>query len=265
MSLHLYHVDAFTDRLFGGNPAAVVPLSEWLPDDVMGAIAAENNLSETAFFIPAGDSGVDFHLRWFTPTVEVDLCGHATLASAFVLFSELAWQSDTLRFTTASGLLPVCRRDDGMITLDFPARPGHGMDLPEGLESAMGQTVVDFRRAVMNMAVLPDESAVCRVKPDLGYIRHLEGDGLIITAAGDSCDCVSRYFAPNSGIDEDPVTGSAHCTIAPYWAEKLGKASLRARQVSKRGGDVYCELVDDRVLISGHACLYSEGQLALVE
>ena len=265
MALHLYQVDAFTNRLFGGNPAAVVPLSEWLPAAVMGAIAAENNLSETAFFIPAGDSGVDFHLRWFTPTVEVDLCGHATLASAFFLFSELAWQSDTLRFTTASGLLSACRRDDGMITLDFPARLGRGMDLPEGLESAMGQTVVDFRRAVMNMAVLQDESAVRAFKPDLDYIRHLEGDGLIITAAGNSCDCVSRYFAPNSGIDEDPVTGSAHCTIAPYWAEKLGKASLTARQVSKRGGDVYCELVDDRVLISGHACLYSKGQLVSVE
>mgnify|MGYP001169333847 FL=1 len=265
MSLHLYHVDAFTNRLFGGNPAAVVPLSEWLPDDVMCAIAAENNLSETAFFLPAGDGVADFHLRWFTPTVEVDLCGHATLASAFVLFSELAWQSDMLRFITASGLLSACRQGDGLITLDFPARPGHEIDLPEGLESAVGQTVIDFRRAVMNMAVLQDEPAVHAVKPDLDYIRHLEGDGLIITAAGDSCDCVSRYFAPNSGIDEDPVTGSAHCAIAPYWAEKLGKTSLTARQVSKRGGDVYCEVVDDRVLISGHACLYSKGQLASVE
>ena len=265
MSLHLYQVDAFTNRLFAGNPAAVVPLSEWLPEDVMCAIAAENNLSETAFFIPAVDSGSDFHLRWFTPTVEVDLCGHATLASAFVLFTELAWQSDMLRFTTASGLLSARCRDDGMITLDFPACPGREMDVPEGLEFAIGQPVVDFRRAVMNMAVLQDESAVRAVKPDLDYIRHLEGDGLIITAPGDSCDCVSRYFAPNSGIDEDPVTGSAHCAIAPYWAEKLGKTSLTARQVSKRGGDVYCEVVDDRVLISGHACLYSKGQLASVE
>ena len=265
MSLHLYQVDAFANRLFGGNPAAVVPLSEWLPDHVMCAISAENNLSETAFFVPAIDDGADFHLRWFTPTVEVDLCGHATLASAFVLFSELAWQSDLLRFTTASGLLSVRRRDDGMITLDLPALSGHEMDVPEGLESAIGQHVVDFRRAVMDMAVLQDESAVCGVKPDLDYLRSLEGDGLIITSAGDSCDCVSRYFAPNSGVDEDPVTGSAHCTIAPYWAEKLGKTSLIARQVSKRGGDVYCELVDDRVLISGHACLYFKGQLASVE
>tara|TARA_B100000902_G_scaffold110723_1_gene112151 strand:+ start:957 stop:1754 length:798 start_codon:yes stop_codon:yes gene_type:complete len=265
MSLHLYQVDAFTKRLFGGNPAAVVQLSEWLPDDVMCAIAAENNLSETAFFMPAIDIGADFHLRWFTPTVEVDLCGHATLASAFVLFSELGWQSELLRFQTVSGLLSALRRDDGMITLDFPALPGHEIDVPEGLESAIGQPVVDFRRAVMNMAVLQDESAVCGVNPDLDYIRHLEGDGLIITAMGDSCDCVSRYFAPNSGIDEDPVTGSAHCTIVPYWAEKFGKASLTARQVSKRGGDVYCELAEDRVLISGHACLYSKGQLASVE
>ena len=139
------------------------------------------------------------------------------------------------------------------------------MNVPEGLESAIGQHVIDFRRAMMNMAVLRDESAVCEVIPDLDYIRHLEGDGLIITSAGDSCDCVSRYFAPNSGIDEDPVTGSAHCTIAPYWAEKLDKASLIARQVSKRGGDVYCELVDDRVLISGHACLYLKGRLESVK
>ena len=265
MSLHLYHIDAFTKRLFRGNPAAVVPLSEWLPDDVMCAISAENNLSETAFFIPAIDNDADFYLRWFTPTVEVDLCGHATLASAFVLFSELAWQSDLLRFMTASGLLSARRRGDGMITLDLPALPGYEMDAPEGLESAIGQRVIDFRRAVTNMAVLQDESAVCGVKPDLEYIRHLEGDGLIITSAGDSCDCVSRYFAPNSGIDEDPVTGSTHCTIAPYWAEKLEKASLIARQLSKRGGDVYCELGDDRVLISGHACLYFKGQLASVE
>ncbi|MBU74274.1 MAG: isomerase [Rhodospirillaceae bacterium] len=265
MSLYLYQVDAFTDRLFGGNPAAVVPLSKWLSDEVMCAIAAENNLSETAFFIPDVDSSADFHLRWFTPTVEVDLCGHATLASAFVLFTELAWQSDMLRFTTASGPLSARRWDDGMITLDFPARPGREMDVPEGLAVAIGNPIIDFRRAVMNMAVLQDESAVCAVKPDLDYIRHLEGDGLIITAAGDSCDCVSRYFAPKSGIDEDPVTGSAHCTIAPYWAEKLGKPSLTARQLSKRGGDVYCEFTEDRVLISGHACLYSIGQLAPVE
>ena len=265
MSLYLYQVDAFTDRLFGGNPAAVVPLSEWLPDDVMCAISAENNLSETAFFIPAIDNGADFHLRWFTPTVEVDLCGHATLASAFVLFSELAWHSDLLRFATPSGLLSARRRDNGMIKLDLPARPGNEMEVPEGLESAIGQHVIDFRRAVMNMAVLQDESAVCGVKPDLDYIRHLEGDGLIITSTGDSYDCVSRYFAPNLGIDEDPVTGSAHCTIAPYWAEKLDKASLIARQVSNRGGDVYCEVVDDRVLISGHASLYFKGQLASIE
>ena len=264
MSIQLFHVDAFTDRLFGGNPAAVVPLSDWLPDEVMCAIAAENNLSETAFFIPAADSGADFHLRWFTPTVEVDLCGHATLASAFVLFTALGWQADKLRFASASGTLTAIPAEDGMITLDFPARAGAGMPAPDGLVAAIGQPVIGFRRAVMNMAILESEAAVRMAQPDLDYIRQLDGDGLIITAAGDSCDCASRYFAPNSGIDEDPVTGSAHCTIAPYWAEQLGKTVLAARQVSKRGGDIRCELAGDRVLISGHACLYSSGQLASI-
>lgn len=264
MSIQLFHVDAFTDRLFGGNPAAVVPLSDWLPDEVMCAIAAENNLSETAFFIPAADSGADFHLRWFTPTVEVDLCGHATLASAFVLFTALGLQADKLRFASASGTLTAIQAEDGMITLDFPARAGAGMPVPDGLVAAIGQPVIGFRRAVMNMAILESEAAVRMAQPDLDYIRQLDGDGLIITAAGDSCDCASRYFAPNSGIDEDPVTGSAHCTIAPYWAEQLGKTVIAARQVSKRGGDIRCELAGDRVLISGHACLYSSGQLASI-
>ena len=264
MSLQLFHVDAFTDRLFGGNPAAVVPLSDWLPDEVMCAIAAENNLSETAFFIPAPDSGADFRLRWFTPTVEVDLCGHATLASAFVLFTALGWQADKLRFASASGKLTAIQAEDGMITLDFPVRAGADMPVPDGLAAAIGRPVIGFRRAVMNMAILESEAAVRMAQPDLDYIRQLDGDGLIITAAGDSSDCASRYFAPNSGIDEDPVTGSAHCTIAPYWAEKLGKTVLAARQVSKRGGDIRCELAGDRVLISGHACLYSSGQLASI-
>ena len=261
MSLHLYQVDAFTNRLFAGNPAAVVPLSEWLPEDVMCAIAAENNLSETAFFIPAVDSGADFHLRWFTPTVEVDLCGHATLASAFILFTELAWQSDMLRFTTASGLLSARRRDDGMIMLDFPARAGRQMPVPDGLEAAIGMPVREFHKAVMNMAVLDDEAAVRRARPDLDYIRHLEGDGLILTGAGADCDCASRYFAPHCGIDEDPVTGAAHCTIIPYWAARLGTASLHARQVSARGGELWCRLAGDRVLISGHAVLYMTAEI----
>ena len=264
MSLQLYQVDAFTDSLFGGNPAAVVPLNAWLPDDTMCAIAAENNLSETAFFIPAeDDNAADFHLRWFTPTTEVALCGHATLASAFVLFTACGWTGRTLRFSSASGMLFAEREDDGLITLDFPSRPGRELDVPEGLEAALGQPVISFQRAVMNMAVLEDEAAVRAVVPDLGYISRLEGDGLIITAAGDVGDCASRYFAPNSGIDEDPVTGSAHCTIAPYWARQLSKTVLDARQVSKRGGVLRCMLQDDRVRITGACRLYMSGQLAL--
>ena len=199
MSVHLYQIDTFTNRLFRGNPAAVVPLSEWLPDDVMCAISAENNLSETAFFKPAIDDGADFHLRWFTPTMEVDLCGHATPASAFIAFNELAWQSELLRFTTASGLLSARLQNDGVITLDLPILPGHEMAVPERLESAIGQHVVHFRRAVMNMAVLQDESAVCGVKPDLNYIRHLEGDGLIITSAGTHAIAYHAILPPIRG------------------------------------------------------------------
>ena len=261
MSLPLFQVDAFTDQPYSGNPAAVVPLDSWLDAGRMQAIAAENNLSETAFLVSSSAPDTDFEIRWFTPTSEVSLCGHATLASAFVLFARLGWQKDDIRFSSASGTLATTRRDDGMITLDFPARAGVQMPVPEGLEAAIGMPVLEFRKAVMNMAVLDDEAAVRAAKPDLDYIRHLDGDGLILTGAGLDCDCASRYFAPHCGIDEDPVTGSAHCTITPYWAARLGTDNIHARQVSARGGELWCRLAGERVQISGHAVLYMTGAI----
>ena len=187
MALPLYQVDAFTDRLYAGNPAAVVPLESWLDAETMQAIGAENNLSETAFLVPAENAETDFEIRWFTPAAEVNLCGHATLASAFVLFSQLGWDRDEIRFSSASGGLAARREADGKITLDFPARDGVPMPVPDGLEAAIGAPLVEFRRAVMNLAVLESEAAVRAVTPDLDYIHDLEGDGLVITGPGEGC------------------------------------------------------------------------------
>ena len=180
----------------------------------------------------------DFDIRWFTPAAEANLCGHATFASAFVLFNQLGWDRDEIRFASASGALAARRESSGMITLDFPVQEALRIPLPEGLEAAIGSRVVEFRRAVMNLAVLESEEAVRAAVPDLGYIRDLKGDGLVITGPGEACDCTSRYFAPQCGIEEGPVTGSAHCTVIPYWAARLGRNRLHARQVSTRGGDL---------------------------
>ena len=264
MELTIYQVDAFTDRVFAGNPAAVMPLTEWLPDDVLQAIALENNLSETAFFVPTQDDpNHDFHLRWFTPAIEVDLCGHATLASAAVLCRELGWAHDEIRFKALAGDLIVRRRKD-LFELDFPVRAPVAEEPPAGFAEALGTKPVEFYKAKKFMAVLESEAAVKSVQPDMDFIAGMTGDGLIVTARGsaekgESVDCVSRYFAPHAGIPEDPVTGSAHCTIIPYWAEKLGRKELYVRQISARGGDLYCTLVDDRVLIAGQAVLYMKG------
>lgn len=259
MAQSLFQVDAFTDRPFAGNPAAVVLLDSWLGADKMQAIAAENNLSETAFLGLSSDMDSDYEIRWFTPTTEVELCGHATLASAFVLFTVGEWGEGDICFSSASGRLVAKQQEDGKITLDFLARDGVQMPVPDGLEDAIGMPVRAFHKAVMNMAVLDDEAAVRAARPDLDYIRHLDGDGLILTGAGADCDCASRYFAPHCGIDEDPVTGAAHCTIIPYWAARLGTDRLHARQVSARGGELWCQLSGNRVLISGYAALYMSG------
>lgn len=258
MKLPLYQVDAFTSRPFAGNPAAVCPLPRWLDDAVLAAIAAENNLSETAFVVEHGEG---WELRWFTPAAEVDLCGHATLATAFVLFGQDPSRQELRFHTREAGELLVSRRGDELV-LDFPSRPPSPIETPAGLVAALGGVEPEaLLRATKTMAVLRDESAVRALAPDLGYVEAMQGDGLIVTAPGDEVDFVSRYFAPHVGIDEDPVTGSAHCTLTPYWAERLGKVSLRARQVSARGGELGCTLRGDRVELSGRAVLYLEGTI----
>jgi PhzF family phenazine biosynthesis protein len=257
MRLPLYQVDAFTSRLFGGNPAAVVPLEAWLPDDVLAAIAAENNLPETAFVLPRHDPAP---LRWFTPAVEVDLCGHATLATAHVLFEHVLPGRQRIAFSTRSGTL-VVTRDGELLSMDFPARPGIEVAVTAELVAALGRRPSQAYRARDLMAVFDDESAVRDLEPDLERIATLDAFAVIATAPGREVDFVSRFFAPAQGIPEDPVTGSAHCTLTPYWAERLGKARLAARQLSRRGGELYCTLRGDRVDIAGRAVEYLRGEI----
>lgn len=261
MRLSIYQVDAFTDALFAGNPAAVVPLGSWLPDATLQAIAAENNLSETAFFIPDGEG---WELRWFTPTEEVDLCGHATLASAFVLGTVLSPGRDSFTFTTRkAGALTVTREGD-VFTLDFPSRPPSPLAVPPvGLIEALGGPApVELLSSRDTLVVYEDEAAVRALAPNMNLLAGVDSFAVCVTAPGrDGVDFVSRFFAPANGISEDPVTGSAHCTLIPYWAARLGKDRLRARQVSARGGSLACELVGDRVKIGGKAVLYLEGAI----
>lgn len=263
MPLPYFVVDAFTDRPFAGNPAAVVPLDAWLPDATMAAIAAEMALAETAFFVPDGD---DFRLRWMTPAVEVDLCGHATLATAHVLMRVLHPGRTAVRFHTRSGLLTVTAAGDGA-TLDFPARVPVRIDEPDlqaAVAAALGAPVVELWRSRNLVAVLADAAAVRALAPDFRRVNALPTEGVIATAAGDDGhDLVSRYFTPQHGIDEDPVTGSAHCTLTPLWAGKLGRTTLRAFQASRRGGAMVCELAGDRVRMTGRSVLMARGELLL--
>ena len=255
MKIPLFQVDAFTGRVFGGNPAAVCPLEAWLDDAKMQAIAAENNLSETAFFVEAGDH---YELRWFTPTAEVDLCGHATLATAFVLFEDLEVEGDEVRFETRSGQLTV-RRDGDKLAMDFPAKPPQPCAEPEGLAEALGRAPEETFAADDYLAVFASESDVRTLEPDFARLARLDRRGVIVTAQGSAADFVSRFFAPKAGIPEDPVTGSAHCTLVPYGAKRLGASRLTAHQVSARGGELYCEDRGDRVIIAGCAVKYLEG------
>jgi PhzF family phenazine biosynthesis protein len=257
MELSIDQVDAFTDRLFAGNPAAVCPLDAWLPDAAMQAIAAENNLSETAFFVPRGE---DYDLRWFTPTVEVDLCGHATQASGFIVMSRLAPQRSSVRFHTRSGPLTVTRRDD-MFAIDLPAQPPEPCSMPPKFVAALGRTPAQILGAQKYLALYDSQAAVAALAPDTAAMIDIDRDGVIVSAPGSDCDFVSRYFAPHAGIPEDPVTGSAHCTLVPYWAKRLGKSRLHARQISRRGGELFCELTGDRVVVAGRAALYLEGRI----
>jgi PhzF family phenazine biosynthesis protein len=261
LSIPIYQVDAFSDQLFGGNPAAVCPLKEWLPAPQMQKIAAENNLAETAFFIPQGK---DFELRWFTPEAEVDLCGHATLATAHVLFSQLNFKGDTIHFhTMKAGTLTVSRRDD-LYTLDFPSRVPQSCEVPAGLIEALGgKEPVAVLRSRDYFIVYETEADVLALVPNFAALSRIESLGFVVTAPGDNSDFVSRFFAPSAGIDEDPVTGSAHCNLIPYWAERLGKFKLHAYQVSARRGELWCENKGDRVLMSGKAVTYLKGEIFL--
>jgi len=258
MRLQIYQVDAFTDRVFGGNPAAIVPLENWLPDAMLQAIAAENNLSETAFFVKRAD---DWHLRWFTPAVEVDLCGHATLASAHVIFTRLDAARSAARFTTKSGPLEV-RRDGDWLAMDFPAWPPSPCPPSDVFAQALGRAPREILGARDYLCVFGSAAEVKELKPDMARIATLDRFAVCVTAPGDGdCDFVSRFFAPAKGVPEDPVTGSAHCMLIPYWARRLGKTTLLARQVSTRGGELRCALRGERVGIAGKAVLYLEGHI----
>jgi len=260
MNVPIYQVDAFSSRLFAGNPAAICPLSEWLPDSTLQAIAAENNLAETAFYIVRDGQ---YHLRWFTPGVEVDLCGHATLASAHVIFEmrrELA--TPRVSFMTKSGEL-IVTRDGDLYALDFPARPPVETTYDDKLFEALGSTPKVVLGARDYLCVFETEAEVRALKPNMEKLAAIDRFATIVTAPGKDCDFVSRFFAPAKGVPEDPVTGSAHCTLIPYWSARLGKTKLFARQVSARGGELWCEHRGDRVIIAGKAAAYLEGTIRI--
>jgi PhzF family phenazine biosynthesis protein len=262
MKLPLYWIDAFTRHIFSGNPAAVVPLKSWLADDKLQLIAFENGLSETAFFVRT--SAHAGHLRWFTPAAEVDLCGHATLATAFVAFNWLGQTGDRLGFDSRSGPLTVTRIGE-LLELDFPAQHAEPVTAPPAaLLAGLGARPREWHRSRNSyLAVFASESEVLDVRPDFGAWASLGDTRLIVTAPGRDSDFVSRFFAPGVGVPEDPVTGSAHCTLIPYWAQRIGKTKLHARQVSARGGELFCEFAGQRVKIGGHCALYLRGELEL--
>ena len=259
MRIRLVQVDAFTDKTFGGNPAAVCPLERWLPDDLLQAIAAETNLSETAYFVPKGG---EYELRWFTPVAEIDLAGHPTLATAWVMINTLGIARDTFVFHTKIGDTLVVSRDGERLAMDFPARP----PLPKAIgdvAAALGARPVEVLAARDGLAVYSSADEVRALRPDMAKVAALDCFGLIATAPGKDCDFVSRFFVPKHNIPEDPVTGSAHTTLIPYWAKALGKADLFARQISKRGGELWCRHRGDRVTIAGSCAPYLEGWIEL--
>ena len=263
MKIPIYQVDAFTGQLFSGNPAAVCPLEQWLDKQSMQNIAAENNLSETAFFVKKGEG---FEIRWFTPTIEVDLCGHATLASAHVIFNYLDFKAEVIKFQSKSGELRVTRSGD-LLTLDFPATKPEPMEIPCQLTEALNATPRAIYRSRDLLALFEKEEDIVSMRPDFGILLDVLTSqdclGMIVTAPGNQSDFVSRFFAPPAGIDEDPVTGSAHTTLTPFWAERLDKKSLHAYQVSQRKGELFCELAGDRALISGKAVTYLKGEIEI--
>lgn len=260
MDIPLYQIDAFASELFTGNPAAVCPLDEWLADELMQSIAAENNLSETAFFVAERDGS--YRIRWFTPASEVDLCGHATLASGYVLFHLLGYEKNKITFHSRSGVLTVTR-DDDWLTLDFPAQPPVACEIPDTVLNAFSATPVECLQSEDLMVVFARESDVKAAAPDFGQLMKIESRGIIITATSRQWDFVARFFAPRYGIPEDPVTGSAYTQLVPYWASRTGKKRFRAKQVSARGGELNCTLAGDRVFISGKATRYLEGTIRI--
>jgi len=259
MKLPVYIVDAFTDKLFGGNPAAVCPLHEWLPDKLMQSLATENNLSETAFIIEEDDH---YRIRWFTPSTEVKLCGHATLASAHIFYTELNHTKSEVWFESLSGMLKVSRKDQDTYTLDFPSNPPEETnDIPAGIFEGLGiDEAPVFKTSFDYMVLASNQQMIEDLKPDFVSLATVKARGVIVTARGNGADFVSRCFYPQTGINEDPVTGSAHTIMVPYWAKKLNKTSLKAIQLSKRRGYLDCELKSDRVLMSGNAITYLKGE-----
>ena len=263
MKLTIYQVDAFTDKLFGGNPAAVIPLDEWLDTSLMQTIALENNLSETVFFVKSANADYDFDIRWFTPEVEINLCGHATLATAFVLFNFLRFDKPEIRFSCLSGLLKVTK-EENLICMNFPSWKPERLDIyPDELSTILGGVeIVGVYKHRDLLVELMNEEVVKKCDPDF-FLMKKHIDKMIITAPGKNVDFVSRFFAPGAGIDEDPVTGSAHSQLIPFWAEKLGKNDMHAMQLSKRGGELWCEQNGDRVIMKGKAVFYMKGAISL--
>ncbi len=255
----IYQVDAFTSKLFGGNPAAVCPLDEWLPDETMQRLAFENNLSETAFFVKDGEG---FHLRWFTPEFEIDLCGHATLATAFVIFNQLNFKDEVIKFKSKSGILEVSKKGE-LIELNFPSRMPKPCVAPDALLKGINFPPLKVLKSRDYFLVYEDESIIKQIVPDFNFLNQIDAIGVIVTAASTEVDFVSRFFVPNSVIAEDPVTGSSHCNLIPYWAKELNKTTLTAKQLSAREGELFCEDKGERVTMAGKAVLYLKGEFYL--
>ena len=257
MKLPIYQVDAFTNKVFSGNPAAICPLESWIEEDLMQKIAAENNLSETAFLVKK--DGL-YEIRWFTPSTEIDLCGHATLASAFVIFNFIHKNSSQVHFKYKFGMLEVNKKEN-LLEMDFPSNPPAEIKEPKGIVEALGSKPTKYFEKTFYTAVFENESQVKNLTPDFNLLKEVHPHGVIATAPGEKVDFVSRVFAPAVGIDEDPVTGSAHTELIPYWAARLGKERLKARQISNRGGELTCELKGNRVKMAGEAALYLIGEI----
>ena len=263
MKLTLYQIDAFTKKLFEGNPAAVIPLKKWMDDELMQKLAMENNLAETVFFVPSKTKGVDFDIRWFAPELEINLCGHATLASAYVIFEILKTKKKRVVFSSKSGLLTVTKKKD-MLEMDFPSwPPGRIAEYPESLLPSLGNPeIAGVYKNREYIVELMNEEAVKNCNPDFSLMKKVD-KMVIITAPGKDVDFVSRFFAPTAGVDEDPVTGSAHSQLIPFWSEKLRKEKMIAKQLSKRGGDIYCEQKGDRVIMGGKCVFYMKGAIEI--